>query len=554
MENEKNTKMKFHVLAILAIILFCFAISPITLQNDTYYTIKIGEHILENGVDMQDPFSWHSDLPYTYPHWAYDVGMYLLYHVGGFTAIYISTIVLACTLGIVIYLTNHSITKNQLTSFFITLGVMYVLKDFIAARAQLVTFTLFVLTIFCIEKFLKTKKKRYGIGLILISIAIANLHCAVWPFYFVLYLPYIAEYFLCCFFDSNIGYRIRKSILKYRIKQLTKKQGKEKKIEELTARVDALQNAMDAAIVNRQHAREYPYRLKIEKNAMVKWLIVIMVICAFTGFLTPIGDTPYTYLINTMEGNTTKSISEHLPMTLINNKNMLISLALFLGILIFTDTKIKLRDFFMLGGLVYLSLMSRRQISIFVLVGGIILNKLCVSILDKYDKEGSGKLIKAMTSWAGKIITIGVVVIIAISMYKPKVNDEYVNSNSYPVEAAKFIKENIDLDNMRLFNEYNYGSYLLYEGIPVFIDSRADLYAPEFNKAKGEDGRDIFSDYINTSNISNYYEDTMEKYQITHVILQRNAKLNMFISRDENYKQIYWDSHFVIYERLNVEV
>lgn len=34
---------------------------------------------------------------------------------------------------------------------------------------------------------------------------------------------------------------------------------------------------------------------------------------------------------------------------------------------------------------------------------------------------------------------------------------------------------------MKLFNEYNYGSYLLYKGVPVFIDSRADLYAPEFN-------------------------------------------------------------------------
>ena len=43
------------------------------------------------------------------------------------------------------------------------------------------------------------------------------------------------------------------------------------------------------------------------------------------------------------------------------------------------------------------------------------------------------------------------------------------------------------MSSMRLFNEYNYGSYLLYEGIPVFIDSRADLYAPEFNGTRKED-------------------------------------------------------------------
>ena len=70
------------------------------------------------------------------------------------------------------------------------------LRDYIAARAQLVTFILFVLQIFFIEKLIQTKNKKYGIGLIAISIIIANLHVAVWPFMFVLYLPYIAEYII----------------------------------------------------------------------------------------------------------------------------------------------------------------------------------------------------------------------------------------------------------------------------------------------------------------------------------------------------------------------
>ena len=37
---DKKTKIKFNILAIFAIIIFCFAITPKTLQNDTYYTIK----------------------------------------------------------------------------------------------------------------------------------------------------------------------------------------------------------------------------------------------------------------------------------------------------------------------------------------------------------------------------------------------------------------------------------------------------------------------------------------------------------------------------------
>ena len=111
---EKKINIKFNILAIVCIILFCFALSPITLQNDTYYTIKIGELITNNGIDMQDHFSWHENLPYTYPHWAYDTAIYFIYHLGeisgiadgGMLFVYISTVVLACILGIVIYITN----------------------------------------------------------------------------------------------------------------------------------------------------------------------------------------------------------------------------------------------------------------------------------------------------------------------------------------------------------------------------------------------------------------------------------------------------------------
>ena len=188
----EKTSTKFNVMAIILIIIFCFAITPITLQNDTYYTVKIGEYIMENGITGIDPFSWHEGLKYTFPHWAYDVMMYQIYNLGGFTGIYISTILFSCLLGVCVYLVNVKLNKNRVLSFFITLGVIYLLRDYIAARAQLVTFILFILEIYSIEMFLKTKKKRYGGYLILISIAIANLHVAVWPFYFVLFMPYIA--------------------------------------------------------------------------------------------------------------------------------------------------------------------------------------------------------------------------------------------------------------------------------------------------------------------------------------------------------------------------
>lgn len=551
---DKKTKMKFNVLAVIAILLFCFAITPKTLQNDTYYTIKIGEHIMENGIDMKDPFSWHENLPYTYPHWAYDVATYQIFNfgenigIGGFNAIYIATVILAMILGVLLYFVASKLCKNQLIAFLITFACIYLLQNFIAARAQLVTYILFVLQILFIEQFLETKKKRYAVGLIIIPIIIANVHLAVWPFYFVLFLPYVAEYLIALIADANLYYRIKIKLNKNKIKRLTLKKASQERIDKLTKRIDELQEMQEKSIARKQERRNNPYRIILKKNSAAKWLIVIMIICAFTGLLTPLGDTPYTYLIKTMQGNTMSNISEHLPLTLINNRNILAVFILFLAILIFTDTKITLRDLFMLGGLTLLCFMSRRQISLFVIVCGFIFEKLLVNFINKYDKDGCDKLTKAMTSWLGKIVTILVVILISLYFYRNKIYSKVVDDSTYPVAACDYIIENLDTKTMRIYNEYNYGSYLLYRGIPVFIDSRAELYTPQFN---GVAGRDIFSDYINISNISTYYEDKFESYGITHVIVKRNAKLNMFLSRDKKYKQLYVDKYYVIYERTN---
>lgn len=554
-------KIKFNVLAIFCILIFCFALTPVTFQNDTYYTIAIGEHIIETGeIDMEDPFSWHEDLPYTYPHWAYDVGTYLVYEfgenigIGGFCALYIATILLAMILGVLVYYINNKLCKNQLVSFFMTMIVMYLLKNFIAARAQLVTFILFALTILFIERFLETGKERYAAYLFIIPFLIANLHCAVWPFYFILYLPYIAEYILACIAENKLYYWILIKWNQAKIKK-AEKNGDSEEVGKYQEKVARIQLDKENAAELLRNRRAKPYKVIVEKKKTVKYLIIIMIVAIFTGLLTPLGTTPYTYLFKTMEGNTVDSISEHQPLTLINNTGMLISFTLFILILVFTDTKARLSDFFMLGGLVLLAFMSRRQVSMFVLICGFIFAKLVTSFLEKYDKKGTRVVVEFMTSILGKILTILLVVLISLLIYKDKADDSFVSESSYPVSAADYILENIDIENMRLFNEYNYGSYLLYRGIPVFIDSRAELYSPEFNGEKNSEGkyngRDIFSDYINTTNISTYYEDKFEKYDITHVILGRKTKLNMFISRDENYQEIYQDEHFVIYERLS---
>lgn len=550
MNKEININVNFTIVAIILIAIFCISITPVTFQNDTFYTIKIGEYIKNNGIDMMDHFSWHKNLSYTYPHWLYDLCTYLVYSIAEFKGVYILTCILSIILGISIFLVNSKLTKNKSISFIITIGVLYMLQDYIAARAQLVTFILFIWELFFIEKFIENRKIRYGIGLVIISLLIANLHVAVWPFFFVLFLPYIAEYFISLISNVIIYKKIKVLIIKCRIKIANRSKKTSEKVDELKIELDNLESKVSKIKIKREEENRNPYKIILKKRDNVKFLIIIMIICALMGLLTPIGDTPYTYLYKTMQGNTTKNISEHLPMTIINNSSAMCTVIILLAILIFTKTKIRLSDLLMISGLCYLMLSTRRQFSMFVLIGSVMFTRLIVNLMKIYTKNILDEIEKAFQ-------TILVVIALSVTMiiwscYKiqPKLDDEYVNAKSYPVAACDYILQNIDLENARFYNEYNYGSYMLFRGIPVFIDSRADLYAPEFSGNKDED---IFTDFINTSGISKFYEETFEKYNITHVLIYKKSKTNMIItkSNDKNYKELYSDDNFVVYERIN---
>ena len=399
---NKNKKIKkpininFTIIAIILIIIFCISLTPVTFQNDTYYTIKIGELIKNSGIDMMDHFSWHENLNYTYPHWLYDLLTYIIYSIGSFKGIYVTTCILSAILGISIFTVNTKLTQNKAISFIITIGSLYMLEDYITARAQLVTFILFIWELFCIEKFIQNKKIRYAIGLITISILIANLHTATWPFFFVLTLPYIAEYLISIYSDIILYRKIKTIILKIKIKILNKNIKNTEKIQKLEEQLEKIKKEASKIKIRREEENKNPYKIIINKNKNVKYLIIIIIICVLSGLLTPIGDTPYTYLYKTMQGNTTQNISEHLPMTLTNNTNVICTLIIFLAILIFTKTKIKLSDLFMLGGLCYLMLSTRRQVSMFVLICSVILTRLIIDLIKQYTEKSIEETEKAL--------------------------------------------------------------------------------------------------------------------------------------------------------------
>lgn len=491
---------KFYVLVLISLISLAIMLVTREFQNDTFYSIKVGEQIFKTGIDMKEHFAFVEGLSYVYPHWLFDALVFLVYNAFGFFGIYVMTIVLSFLLLFAMYKTTSIITKDRGISLILTIFLGFGLKGFLTARAQLLSYILFILILYSIEMLNSTKKKKYILYIFLSSLLIANFHTATWPFVFILFLPYLVS-----------------DIIYYIVRKYAEKIKNYKSIHRLS-------NS----------------RIEIEKANNFKMLLLTFILTIFTGFLTPQRFLPFTYLLKTKMGVTLANISEHLPITIAKRPEIFVILALLIFLLLLADMKINLKDFFLLGGLFLLSFLAKRNYALFVILSIFSIARILKLFIDKRVNLSIENILVNKYIMATLLVLFLTSAVIKINYEKDK---SYVNTVKYPTELSDYIIEKLDYKNIRMYNEYNFGSYLLFRGIPVFIDSRADLYTEEFN----EDCT-IFKDAV--INIFNNYEEIFAKYEITHVVIYNTNKLKSVLDKDDNYKKIYIDEHFTMYQKL----
>lgn len=489
-----NNKRKWSGFIYLFLFLFCFYATDLALQNDTFYTIKIGEWILEHGIDFKDAFSFHN-LPYTYPHWLFDILIYLMYKLLSWPGVHLIVISVMSIISFIFY--NLLVKESNLKFFslFVTLWFINFFTGFICARAQVFTYLFFLLEYLALSKYTKTLNRKYLYILPILSLLISNFHCAVLPVFYVLFLPYLVSYV--------IGYKFKLNIPNV----------------------------------------EPDFKVK-EKNKYIKHLLVVIIISFLTSCINPTGIHAHTYMINTFLGNTTNYIVEHLPTTI--NSYLPFYIFLFIFIIVGHICKIKyhLSDFFIIIGFLLMGFMSVRHTSFAILFGMLIVFRYLFKYLEKcntlkYDNFFSNIVYK------GRYLIITILLVLS-GMKLPLSEDKFIVKEFYPVKACDYILENFELENTRFYNEYGIGSYMLYREIPVFIDSRSDLYTKPFNKKIN-----IFDDYMDTTLLIN--KEIIEKYDFDYGLTSKEDKTVYEIFK-EYYSIEYEDDDFVIFDFGNMVV
>lgn len=482
-------KKKFiYISCSILLFIIAFLLTNKMFENDIFYSIKIGELISDHGIDFKDHFTWIGNLNYTYPHWLMDLLIYRVYDNFGNDGIYIFTIFMFVLLISLIFFLNIRKGKKLITSLITVLIIIVPLSYFSSARAQCISYIVFLLEIYFIEQLLEKRSKLSIISLCILPIILANIHIGTFYLYFVLFIPSIVEYIIAII--------IEKLNQKYKVK-------------------------FDKII--------------FKKNSNVKLLFAIIPCSFLLGLITPLGTNVYTYYIKVAMGTSTDFISEYNPTTFDLFPSFYYILLFIVLAYVFTNYKLKGRTLFLILGLSFMTILQQRNYAYFLIISSFVICDLVEQLIK--DFRINPKITVSFT-----FIIISIVAYKAYNNYMLIKDDDYINSFMYPVEASEYIKNNLLDNDVKLYNDYDYGSYLILQGIPVFIDSRAELYNREFNDKIDE------TFFSRAMRVETNYENLFFQYNVTHALVHKYSMLNNLLKVDPRYNLIYEDTAYIIYE------
>jgi hypothetical protein len=115
--------------------------------------------------------------------------------------------------------------------------------------------------------------------------------------------------------------------------------------------------------------------------------------------------------------------------------------------------------------------------------------------------------------------------------------DRQAERDQYPVAALEYIEER-SLDEQRVYNSYNWGGYLIWESIPVYIDGRADVYMDAF-----------MDEYVLAYQLRGDWRVPLDRYDVDYVLIESGASLGRVLEEAPEWSRVYEDEVAVIFLR-----
>lgn len=471
------------------------------IDSDILWHIKTGDWILANKyVPKVDVFSWHEGLNWMPHEWLYDVFLSIIYNGFGLQAIMIlSLVILIFRIGFVtIY--NIAIKKENIQAYSIFTACLLIFIGYTWAVARPLELTVIIILANLITFIEKRKKIVYYLTFGISCLLVSNLHGGAIQSLF-------APILILLLVDIAYYWKNRK----------TKEKDEHK----------------EAAITK----------------------IKAIVIGIVASMLNPHGINVYNYcfkMLFTSASEATNTIAEWQPITFISTIACFVFIAIFISFAFNKKiheldkksiSKLLVICFWGVGMLRYCRLTPVFLFTV-LLWGYEFVREFIMYIVNNFKLQKIFNIAKIGVTIFGIIFIIltSVMGIKWINYYFTHSEQELL-SEGFPYKCIEYLKEN----NVRtkIYND-DWGSWMLFNDIPTFMDGRCDPFVKEFSP-----GNNQFVEAAKIESLDDYLE-IFKKYDIEYAFLKYDKDTKILLESTGNWETVVLEQRAMLLKRKDV--
>ena len=458
-----------------------------TLDTDFYFLYSFGKYIANNGFPIKDVLSMHTDMDIIVQQWLADLLLYRAYELGGKWAI-LAIVYAACVVyTVLLYRLCKLVTNNFFVSVVATTISSWLMAPFfMVTRPQIFTYLIFVLLLFALEKYVKTRKVRWLFVLPLLSVVQINVHASMWLMLFVLMLPYVV---------SSVNIKL-------------------------------------------------PFYTQ-EARCRFAELIAAMVAMVAAAFLNPYGYRALLYLFGSFGvEHFNQNINEMAAVTISTIFGKLYwGILFFMGFLLVVckKRKMELRFVCLALGTAVLGLTAYKATAYFFFAG--------FTSFAHYFSDFDYLLKVTETRTKQEKVRLAVLIVLlvaAVGCLLFVLPEKQTPPSDSRIEQLESVVEYLDTQesgDMVLYAGFNEGAFLEFHGYKPYLDARAELFLKEKNGQF-----DYFSEYLDAISGRIYYKDFLDKYGFTHIVVPTGENhLYISILHDADYEVGYTDEAYTVF-------
>ncbi len=473
-------------IVLFTLLLFYKPVRP-TLDPDMGWHLRTGAYILEHGLPRYDVFSYTvRDHRWVTHEWLVQVGMALLHRLGGEGVLMLA---FAGVIGLAFVLVyKRCVGRPYLAAMTVLLGFLASAPTW-GVRPQMFNMLMLAIMVYIVEGVRDGASQRWFWALPLLTAVWANLHS---------------------------GYLLGVVVLG----------------------VYVVGGAMQL--------RWGPPGDRALSRAAVRRLALVTLLCFGASALNPNGVQMWTYPFETLTSRAMQRlIQEWFPPDLHQPIYWPFGLMLAVGTLglVLSPRRPEWMDLMLFLGMGGAGLLSARHIPLFAVATAPIVarhtlplfarTRLYPLLTGEQPPPQPSRVVVA-AHW----LILGALVLAAgLDVRRTVQRNDAAMATTYPVAAVDWIEAQ-GWQGKRMFNNYNWGGYLVWRGLPVFIDGRADVYGDAF----------LFL-YQDTVFIRPNWRETLDTYGVDYVLISPGSPLSTLLTESAEWGEVYRDDVAQIFAR-----